>query len=106
MFGLSLSPVVLKEGSCYLCLLAHSGVQQILYCVFVLSMLPFSLDCPYFIAPLHTLYCVFVLSMLPFSLDCPYFIAPLVFSNIYLQANRNAIAYIKMPPIREVGRVI
>jgi hypothetical protein len=30
----------------------------------------------------------------------------LVFSNIYLQANRNAIAYNAMPPIREDGRVI
>jgi hypothetical protein len=44
-----------------LCLLAYSGVQHILCCVF-----------------LHLVY-----PMLPVSLDCPFFIAPLVFSNVY-----------------------
>ena len=46
----------------YLCVLAYSGVQHILCCVFVLF--------------------VFVL---PFSLDCPFLFASSVFSNVYLQ---------------------
>jgi hypothetical protein len=45
----------------YLCLLAYSGVQHILCCVF-----------------LHLLYL-----MLPVPLDCPILIASSVFSNIY-----------------------
>ena len=45
----------------YLCLLAHSGVQHILCCVFVLfffvlcTLLPVSVDCPFFIAPSYSL---------------------------------------------------
>ena len=46
----------------YLCLLEHSGVQQIVCCVF-----------------LHLVY-----SMLQVSLDCPFLIGPSVFSNVYL----------------------
>ena len=46
----------------YLCLLAHSGVQHILCCVFL------RLVCP----------------MLQVSLDCPFLIAPSVLSNVYL----------------------
>jgi hypothetical protein len=48
----------------YLCLLAHSGVQQILCCVFVLfssSMLPVSLDCPFFDCPLGIFYRLFAI---------------------------------------------
>jgi hypothetical protein len=55
---------------CYLCLFAHSGVQHILCCVFVLFF--------------------FVLSMLPVSLDCPFLIAPSVFSNVYLTIKTSA----------------
>jgi hypothetical protein len=40
---------------------AHSGVQHILCCVFVL----------------------FVFVLLPFSLDCPFLIASSVFSKVY-----------------------
>jgi hypothetical protein len=47
----------------YLCLFTYSGVQHILCCVFVLL--------------------VFVLSLLPVSLDCPFLIAPSVFPNVY-----------------------
>jgi len=50
-----------------LCLFAHSGVQHILCCVFVLFF--FRLVYP----------------MLPFSLDCPVLNSPSVFSNIYSQ---------------------
>ena len=46
----------------YLPLLAHSGVQHILCCVFLRLVYP----------------------MLPVSLDCPFLIAPSVFSNVYL----------------------
>ena len=46
----------------YLCLFAHSGVQHILWCVFVFLVYP----------------------MLPVYLDCPFTIVPLVFSNLYL----------------------
>jgi hypothetical protein len=52
----------LKHRNESLCLFAHSGVQHIMYCVFVLVF--------------------FVL--LPVSLDCPFLIAPSVFSNVYL----------------------
>jgi hypothetical protein len=72
----------------YLCLLVHSGVQHILYCVFVLFFFVLCTLCCQFLWTVHIL--------LPL----------LVFSNIYLQANRNAIAYKAMPPIREDGRVI
>jgi hypothetical protein len=47
----------------YLCLYAHSGVQDILCFCFVFLRL--------------------VYLMLPVSLDCPFFIAPSVFSNVY-----------------------
>ena len=47
----------------YLCLLAHSGVQHILRCVFVLFFLRL------------------VYHMLPVSLDGPFLIAPSVFFN-------------------------
>jgi hypothetical protein len=50
----------------YLCLLAHSGVQHILGCVFVLY------------------YFRLVYPKLPFSLHCPFCIALSVFSNVYL----------------------
>ena len=46
----------------YLCLFAHSGVQHILWCVFIFLVYP----------------------MLPVYLDCPFMIVPLVFSNLYL----------------------
>ena len=48
----------------YLCLLAHSGVQNILRCVFVVFLW-------------------LVYTMLPFVLYS-YLITPLVFSNVYL----------------------
>ena len=41
----------------YLCLFAHSGVQHIMFCVFlrfVYPMLPVSLDCPFSNVYLHT----------------------------------------------------
>ena len=47
----------------YLCLLAYSGVQHILCCVFVL----------------------FFSSMLPVSLDYPFLIVPSVFSSVYFK---------------------
>jgi hypothetical protein len=53
---------------CYLCLFAHSGVQHILCCVFVLVFFVLCL----------------VYLMLPFSLDCPFLIGSSVFSNVYL----------------------
>ena len=53
----------------YLCLFAHSGVQHILCCVFVLFFL-----------------CL-VYPMLSVSLDCPVLIASSVFSNVYLMRN-------------------
>jgi hypothetical protein len=49
-----------------LSLCAHSGVQHMLCCVFALF---FSVLC----------------SLLPVTLDCSVFIAPLVFSNAYLK---------------------
>jgi hypothetical protein len=52
----------------YLCLFAHSGVQYILCCVFVLFVIVLSLVYP----------------MLPVSLDCPFLIAPSFFSKVYL----------------------
>jgi hypothetical protein len=69
MFGSSLPPVVCSSVHVLLtlfvfALLAHIGVQHIICCVFALF--------------------VFVLSMLPFSLDFPFLIAPSVFSNVYL----------------------
>ena len=59
------------EGSCLiyviccLCLLAHSGVQHILRCVFCFVF--FRLDWPVW----------------PVSLDCTFMISPSVFSNVY-----------------------
>jgi hypothetical protein len=53
----------------YLCLLAWSGVQQILCCVFVY---------------LHLVY-----PMLPVSLDHPFFISPSVLSNVYFRVMKN-----------------
>ena len=75
MFGSSLPPVVCKKREVcvgggimsylrYLCLFAHSWVQQILCCVFV------SLGLVY--------------PMLPVSTDCPFLVAPSVFSNVNL----------------------
>ena len=49
----------------YLCMLAHSGVQHILCCVFFFSLR-------------------IVYHMLPVSLNCPFLIAPSVLSNVYL----------------------
>jgi hypothetical protein len=84
----------------YLCLLAYSGVQHILCCVFVFlrlgyTMLSVSLDCPYLIAPSSWIHYVASFSGLsifdcPFVLDtlCCQFLwivhAPSVFSNVYL----------------------
>jgi len=57
----------------YLCLFAHSGVEHILCCVFVLLSL----------------------SILPVSLDCPFLIGLLVFSNDYLHIpNKRTYLYI------------
>ena len=50
----------------YLCLLAHSGVQHVLCCVFGLFFFVFCTD------------------MLPVSLQCLFLIALSVFSNVYL----------------------
>ena len=51
----------------YLCLFAHSAVQRILRCVFILFFLRLAYP------------------MLPVSLDCPFLLAPLVFFNVYLK---------------------
>jgi hypothetical protein len=69
MFGSSLPPVVAGGITSYLryiCFLAYSGIQNILCPVF------------YFVFR-HLVY-----SILPVSLDSPFFIAHSVFSNIYL----------------------
>ena len=58
----------------FLCLFAHSGVQQILCCVFVL----FSPSCVYL------------------SLDCPFWIAPSAFSNVYLQWKKTPPRQLKL----------
>jgi len=60
----------------YLCLLAYSGVQHILCCVFVClrlgyTMLPVSLDCPYLIAPSSWTHYVASFSGLSIF-DCPF----------------------------------
>jgi len=47
----------------FICLFGYSGVQYILYCVFLRL----------------------VYHMSPVSLDCPFFIVPSIFSNIYLR---------------------
>jgi len=54
----------------YLCLLAYSGVQHILCCVFVL----FISSCVPYVASFSGLYI---------------FIAPLVFSNVYIEEETN-----------------
>jgi hypothetical protein len=51
-----------------LCLFTYSGVQSILWCVFVLLVFALCLVYPMFLA----------------SQDCPFFIAPSVFSNVYM----------------------
>ena len=56
MFGSSLPPVVCRRARVLFTLFVHSGVQHILCCgfalfVFVLFMLPVSLDCPFFLLP-------------------------------------------------------
>jgi hypothetical protein len=64
---------------CCVCL-TYSGVQHILCCV-----------CLAYSDVQHMLCCVFlrlVYPILPGSLDCPFFIAPLVFSNVYLVDKR------------------
>ena len=53
----------------YLCLFVHSGVPHILCCVFVFILFVFVLCLVY--------------TLLPDSLDCPFFIDPSVFSNVY-----------------------
>ena len=53
----------------YFCLLAYSGIQHILCCVFFVLL---------------------VLVLLPVSLDCPILLARSVFSYVYLKTN-NAI---------------
>jgi len=64
IFDSSLPPVVCRRA--HVTLFEYSGVQHILYCIFVLFF--FRL----------------VYHMLPVSLDCPFLIAPSVFSNVYL----------------------
>jgi energy-coupling factor transporter transmembrane protein EcfT len=88
----------------------HSGVQHILCCVFVVFVYVLFLV---YSGVQYILCCVFVLFFFVLCTLCCQFlwtvhiVLPLlVFSNIYLQANRNAIAYNAMPPIREDGRVI
>jgi hypothetical protein len=67
MFGSSLPWVVCGRSHVfylrYVCLLAHSGVQHILSCVFLRIVNP----------------------MLPVFLDCAFLIAPSVFSNVYFK---------------------
>ena len=68
MVGSSLPPVVCGRGSFLnylrcLCLSACDGVRHVLCCVFLRI----------------------VCAVLPFSLDCPFLIAPSVFSNVYLK---------------------
>jgi len=53
----------------YLCLFAHSGVQHISCCVFVLFVFVLCIVYP----------------ILSVSLDCSFFIALSVFSNVYLK---------------------
>ena len=62
MFSSSLPPDVCRRVHVLftLFMFVHSGVQHILYCVFLRLVYP----------------------MLPVSLDCPFFIAPSVFSNV------------------------
>ena len=63
----------------YLCLLAYSGVQHILCCVFVLFFVILcSLCCQFLCVFRHLVY-----PMLPVSLDCPFLIVPSVFSIVY-----------------------
>ena len=52
----------------YVCLFGYSSVQHIWCCVFL------------FLCLVHL--------MLPVYLDCPFLIVPLVFSNVYIQWNR------------------
>jgi hypothetical protein len=65
----------------YLCSLAHSGVQHIFCCVFVVCivypLLSASLDCLFLIAPsfFSNVYLRLVYPMLPVFLDCPFLIA-------------------------------
>ena len=55
----------LDNNKAYIAMFAHSGVQHILCCVFVLFFF------------------VFVYPMLPVSLDCSFVIAPSVFSIVH-----------------------
>jgi hypothetical protein len=81
----------------YLCLFAHSGVQCILCCVFVLFVFVLCTLCRqflgivYFWLPLRyslTFVCLcLVYPMSPVSLDCLFLIAPSVFSNICLSSS-------------------
>ena len=70
----------------YLCLLAHSGVQHILCCVFVLFFFGFCALCCQFLWIVHSYVASFSglsTPMLPVSLDCPLLITPSVFSYVY-----------------------
>jgi hypothetical protein len=89
----------------YLYLLTHSGVQHILYCVFVFSLsacVPYVasfsglsfFDCP-FRYSLTFIYRVY--PMLPVSMDCPFCIAPSVFSNIYLSCVPYVASFYGLP---------
>jgi hypothetical protein len=65
----SIPPVICRRAHVLvtlLCLFAQSGIQHILFCVFVLFVL--------------NLYLVY--TMLPVSLDCSFLIVPSVFSNV------------------------
>ena len=66
MFGSSSPPVVCRRAHVLFTLFVfvYSGVQHILYCVFVFLCL--------------------VYPILSIPLDCPYLIDPLVISNVYL----------------------
>ena len=89
MFGSSLPPVMCKKAHILftlLCLLAYSGVQHILCCVFLRI----------------------VRHVLPVSLDCPSLIVPSVFSNIYLQNDEGILKIINVRQMRgnqqDIGR--
>ena len=82
----------------YLCLLAYSGVQHILCCVF---LLPFSSSCVLCMMA-STSYCivflglfVFVLCLvypiLPVSLDCPFLISPSVPLTIFYEIMESCV---------------
>jgi hypothetical protein len=85
----------------YMCLFAHSGIQHILCCVFVLIFFVLcTLYCQFlwfvlFLLPLRysLTFIYLVYPMLPVSLVCSFFIVPSVFSNVYLLSSNSTKHY-------------